>query len=62
MSWELIWRICIESNIVVDYASIHNGYYDSSWDLSNQFPEEIRTDSVHLVANFSEENRSFFRE
>jgi hypothetical protein len=53
MCGELIWRICIESNIVVDDASIHYRYNNSSWYLSNQFAEEIRTDSVHLIANFS---------
>ena len=51
-----------KSNSEVNDSSKYNRSQDTSWDLRNNFSKEIGTDTVHVIVDFSKENRSFIRE
>jgi len=54
--------VSAESNSEIDNASEYSGDQDTGREIRDDLSEEVSTDRVHVVVDFSEEDRSFIRE
>ena len=61
-SWEFVPELHVESKSEVDDNCLENWHQATHWELGEDFAPEVGADSVHVVINLSEENRSLHGE
>ena len=59
---ELIGEDCAQTDREVNDAAVNDRSQDTSWQLCNYFTKEVSTNRVHIVIDFSKENRALIWE